>query len=158
MENPETPEKGGLLILMRHGDYTVASDGHKRLNEKGIAAAETSGRYISETLGLREADVIFSSDAERAVETADIVARHVRAARREQDAALRPGGSGIAELVMQEYSRKNVIIVTHIPVIELQYAAFLNRNAFFSYSPAALTALRYIPGKQCYEMIASYAP
>ena len=149
MEQQINPGEGGLLILMRHGDYTVTSDGHKRLNEIGIAAAERSGRYISETLGLREADVIFSSDVERACETA---------ARRVQDAALRPGGSGIAELVMQEYSRKNVIIVTHIPVIELQYAAFLNRNAFFSYSPAALTALRYIPGKQYYEMIASYAP
>ena len=158
MENHETPEKGGLLILMRHGDYTVTSDGHKRLNETGIAAAESSGRYICENLGLREADVIFSSDVERAIETADIVARHVRARERVQDAALRPGGAGVVDLVMQEYSRKNVIIVTHIPVIELQYAAFLNQNAFFSYSPAALTALKYIPGKQCYEMIASYAP
>ena len=147
---------GGLVILMRHGDYSVTADGRKRLNAAGIAAAERSARFISEELGITGVSALFSSDAERACETAEIVGRHLKYEERIQDVALRPGGSGIAELVFSEYCEKRVIIVTHIPVIETQYAAFLGRNAFFEFRPAALTVLKYIPGKLCYEQIASF--
>ena len=156
MDARDAVREGGLVILMRHGDYSVTADGRKGLNAAGIAAAERSARFVRDELGITDVAALFSSDAERACETAEIMGRHVKHEERIQDAALRPGGSGIAELVFRDYCRKRVIIVTHIPVIETQYASFLGRNAFFEFRPASLTVLKYIPGKLCYEQIASF--
>ena len=66
------------LLLVRHGDYALGrleSDGH--LNARGIEKSRSTASAIEDLPGLPPIRQIVSSDWRRAMETADIICRHL---------------------------------------------------------------------------------
>jgi len=114
------------LLLLRHAEAEdlAATDQLRRLTEKGRRQAESVGEYLSGH-GIT-VDRVLSSPALRTMETAEIVARRLKADVTPTPWAL-PGMSASAAIESLESFRhcKRVLLVGHQPDIGLLLAKLL---------------------------------
>ncbi len=139
------------LLVMRHGDAEDTTDDfHRRLTPLGRIEANEAARAIADR-GF-EPEVIYTSPLERAKETAEILAEHLRMDVVECD-SITPSGScqHVCEL-LGKVKVERPLIVSHQPFVSMMIHFLTGEQVFMNTAALCMVQLDVV-GRDCGDLI-----